>query len=412
MATPAQYLPPALSDETIQSLLSSLDLPAAQTISPLTVTAEYHAIYLLNFPPAANNARLAPARTREPDGSTTLVLRVAGRHLPRIKTTNEVAVMRWVQAHTSVPLPAVVRFDATEANPLGHEFTLLERAPGISVDKVYARLDDAAKHSLVVQLAGFLGEMQAAKGWDAIGGLRLTGARDGGEEGEEEEEEEVAVGQVVDETFWQAPDIDKFWSSTETVASLNVGGPYETYTGFCAAYVEKFLYAIERHESLGWMRDLTPRLTAFRDLLTTKHETIAQLKLNDMKLVLAHKDLHFANIMFEPVSAKITSILDWEFAGVVPASRWDPARAFLWNGTYSDESKAEKERLMSVFAKVCKEKAVSVLEDAKANEYQQAMQTVVSFTRAIVEVCPRGEKQDAAKGWRKMVEEALSKFGL
>lgn len=399
MATPAQYLPPALPDETIQSLLSSIALPAAKTITPLTVTAEYHSIYLLHFSPAAN-ARLAPARTREPDGSTTLVLRVSGRHLPHIKTANEVAVMRWVQTHTSVPVPAVVRFDATEDNPLGHEFTLLERAPGISVDKVYGRLDDAAKHGLVGQLAEFLDELQA-RGWESMGGLRFV-----------DDGDEIVPGQVVDETFWQAPDIDKFWSATETVSSLNVGGPYEKYTDLCAAYLEKFIYAIERHESLAWMHDLTQRLTAFRNLLTNHCETVEQLKLNDTRLVLAHKDLHFANIMFEPVSGKITSVLDWEFAGVVPASRWNPARAFLWNGTYSDESKAEKEELMASFAKVCKEKAVPVLEDAEANEYQQAMQTVVSFMRAIVEVCPRGEKEDAARGWRKTVEEALLKFGV
>lgn len=51
MGTPAQHLPPPLPEETIQALLTSLDLPAAKAITPLQVTPEYHSLYLLTFSP-------------------------------------------------------------------------------------------------------------------------------------------------------------------------------------------------------------------------------------------------------------------------------------------------------------------------------------------------------------------------
>lgn len=246
--------------------------------------------------------------------------------------------MKWVKANTSVPVPAVVRFDAGEANPLGHE--------------------------------------------------------DG----------TVVPGRVVDETFWQAPDIERYWAGRETVSSLNVGGPYRSYSAFCAGYVDKFVYAIERHDRLAWMRDLVPRLRTFAALLSENHGVVEELGLDGVKLILAHKDLHFANIMLDPLTGKITSILDWEFAGIVPASRWNPVKAFLWNTKQGAASKKEQNMLMSVFGGICKEKGIAVLEDARVNEHQEAMQG------AIVEVGPRGEKEDALRRWRGMAEESLAKF--
>ncbi|KAF3767509.1 APH-domain-containing protein [Cryphonectria parasitica EP155] len=407
MGTPQQYLPPTLSDPTIQSLLTSLSLPPAKLISPLIVAAAYHTLYLLTFPPEANaQGELAPALPQEPDGSTTLVLRVSGRHLPRIKTTNEVAVMQWVRANTSIPVPAVVRFDATEANPLGHEYTLLERAPGISVDKVLDRLDEAARRDLVAQLADLVAQLHAHE-WTAVGGLEPSSADGGGSA--------IVPGQVLDETFWQAPDVERYWpGGHETVSTLNIGGPYESYTALCAASVDKYVYAIERHERLAWMRDLVPRLRAFVGLLRggDGQGRARELKLDDTRLVLAHRDLHFANIMLDPLTNRITGILDWEFAGVVPASRWNPVKAFLWNMKEGDESRAEKAELMRVFEEVCAVKGLTILSDARANEYQEAMQLVVNYVRAIVEVCPRGEKEEAAREWRRLAEEAMRKLGV
>ncbi|KAI2879385.1 hypothetical protein CBS63078_11124 [Aspergillus niger] len=307
--TPTTYLPPPLPTTSITSLILSLSLPAPTTISPLNVSAAFHTIYLIHFDAstAASATPSIPARN-DPDGSITLVLRISGAQIPTIKTLNEVAVMTWVRRNTNIPVPAVIAYSASRDNPLGYEFTLLERVPGVSVAEVYDTLDEGRKMKLVEQLAG---------------------------EGKKEVEEEIVRGPPIEETYWQVPDLETYWSGTdETLETLN---PFQS-DGI--------------HPSLSAHRDLIPRLEQFISVLESDDN------LNNVPYVLAHKDLHFANIMCDPSSPEcpITAVLDWEFASVVPAPRWNPVRAFLWNYRYGAEDKAERDRLERVFEEGRKEK--------------------------------------------------------
>jgi hypothetical protein len=373
MGTPSEYLPPALSHDSIHSLCTSLGLPSPASISPLSVTAEYHSIYLLTFA-AATAKQIIPAITHlEEDVSATLVLRVSGRHLPGFKTRNEVGVMRWVRKHTTIPVPAIICFDDSEDNPIGHEFTLLEKAPGISVDRVYDRLSEGQKRRMVEQLAEYIIELhQLAWPHPFVGGLVPTSSlenpqldtaatdADNDPAREKLSDDETLAGPPIEETYWQTPDIDKFWPplGSETLYSLNPipvlgdgspSGGFTSYTSYIAACIDRYIHAISRHSSLASFRDMIPRLRAFNSaILSDKYKTT----LDDATYVLAHKDMHFANLMCDfPIDTRndgiaadgklegmlgedgeirITAVLDWEFSGVVPANRWNPARAFLF----------------------------------------------------------------------------------
>ena len=57
------------------------------------------------------------------------------------------------------------------------------------------------------------------------------------------------------------------------------------------------------------MRDVLPRIEAFLDALAQNAEM-----LNDVQLRLAHKDLHFGNILYDSDSSKITAAIDWELS--------------------------------------------------------------------------------------------------
>jgi hypothetical protein len=320
MGTPSAHLPPSLLAGSIQALCWSLELPEPEDVVPVSVAAEYHSIYFLSF--SAESARIIQPTLRpgsiETDGTATLVLRVSGRHIPGLKTRNEVGVMEWVRQHTSIPVPMTVRFDDSEENAIGHEFTLLEKIPGISVDKIYDDLTEGQKRRLVEQLADYVIQLHGKPLHRCVGGLIFCDGT-----------QELQPGPPIEETFWQKPDVDEFWPG-ETVESLNpvAHGAFDGYTAYIAGSIECYIHAIKSHESLTPFRDMIPRLSAFATVICTPENA----SLDEAVYLLAHKDMHFGNIMCDPSKGEdisITAVLDWEFSGIVPANRWNPPRAFL-----------------------------------------------------------------------------------
>ena len=245
-ATAKNHLPGPISPEAISQLMTSIRLPVASKIESLTVTAEFHSIYLVHFePPSASAVHGARA---EADGSVVLVLRVSGRHLPRVKTLNEVGMMTWIRENTTIPVPAVIRFDASESNPIGFEYTLLERAPGRSVDCIFDTLSDEAKSGLVAQLADYLIQLHGQpREPPYVGGLVP-------------EANGLAGGPIIDETFWFLPDMQKYWGADVTLESINpLSGPFEGYASHCTACLERYIHAIEVHPSLSEYREMIPK---------------------------------------------------------------------------------------------------------------------------------------------------------
>ena len=178
MATKVEFLPPALDEATLRALATSQHLPNPITIKALIVTAEYFSIYVLSFSPEDGKAILPSLQSRSQtqsqstttNGSVDLILRVSGNHIPRIKTENEVAVMTWVQESTTVPITAVVRFDATPNNLLGHEFTLLECVPGRGLHEIYDRLSQERLECIVDQIIDIVKRLRQLS-WDTVSGL-------------------------------------------------------------------------------------------------------------------------------------------------------------------------------------------------------------------------------------------------
>ncbi|KAF2448988.1 hypothetical protein P171DRAFT_452634 [Karstenula rhodostoma CBS 690.94] len=384
---------PILGDTAINQLFASLNLPSPANIDKLHATADYHSIYILQF--ASEDApELVPGCLHDSDVTFDLILRVSGNHLPGIKTLNEVACMRWVSANTTIPVPKLVRFDASVDNLIGYEYMLLERIPGKSVDKIYDQLDDHAKRYLVSQLTDCLVQLQSHS-WAHVGGLSL-------------EDDKIVPGPVLDETFWQTPDLEMYWGPGDTVQTLNIAGPYKSYTDYGIACLQMYSQNIEKHPSLAPYHDLCPRLMALVERLQDDHAPI-----DGMRYIFAHKDLHFANVMCDPVTATITGILDWEFSGVVPAPSWNPSKAFLWNGQDTAEAKVERDRMFEIFRQTCNEQQVTViLEGVRFNAAQEALDEILRHMRALVQVCPRGQQEGQRAHWRANIEVGLRYFDI
>ncbi|KAH8652230.1 kinase-like domain-containing protein [Xylariales sp. PMI_506] len=389
---------PTASVPSILALLSSKGFPAPTEIKPLSVEAAFHSIYLIQYSPGVT---FPPelAHLLGPDGSLDMILRVAGRHLPGIKTRNEVGVMEWVRENTSIPIPRVILYDATDDNALQHEYTLMGRASGVSVDTLYSVLSEERKHYLVEQFVDYIIQLHSHP-WPTglVGGLILNA--NGG----------IEDGPPVDETFWLLTDIETYWDKSETLNSLNpIDGAFPSWTASVSGYLDRYVHAIQGHPQLEAFRDLVPRLEAFQKAITTEFSS----EINSVKHVLAHRDLHFGNVLCDPETAQVTAVLDWEFAGVVPAPGWNPVRAFLWNVQNTPEGFAERDRLFAIFTTICQAKGANwLLEEVGFSPKQEAMVNIVNHLRNSIHACVKNRGVEKLAYRRDIIEKALTMFSV
>ncbi|KAI2471325.1 hypothetical protein F4781DRAFT_429441 [Annulohypoxylon bovei var. microspora] len=334
--------PKHISNDAINKLLVSIGLPEATNIVIPEADASFHAIFMVSIPP------------NEKTTHDELVLRVADKHLPQIKTANEVGVM--------------------DENSLGYEYTLLSRVSGETLRSIWSKLDEKQIDGILDQLADFLAELHSYT-WPEIGGIVVDA------------EGNTRMARVVDEIFRSVRQI-RLWPAGETVESLNIGGPYKTYTDYISAQLNLYIRLVRLHDKLEFFRHRTSSLRTIISALKMCTE-----QLDKTRFILAHKNLHFGNIMYDKESGKITAILDWGFAGVVPAPKWDPVKAFLWNCESSEESKEAKKQLNERFARRCEERGVKVfLEEMEfTSPSQKAVQTLADRVRAIIEDTVRVE---------------------
>lgn len=372
-----QAMLPSFSDATIVSLLESISLGPPTSIKCLKVTAAFHSIYVLTY------------------DDNDMILRVAGDHVPSIKTENEAAILTWLKAKTQVPVPDLIAFDSTTSNPLGQEYIILSRCPGVPISDIYDSLTAPQLDHIVLQLIDISSELYQHP-FSKIGGLKFSAKK------------ETIPGPMLDEHFWFTDDIQKYFPS-ENFESVNYHGPFDTFTEYVISAIKSYLHVTELHTGLkNYLAPFSPRISAFLDLLP-RHAS----DLNKTEIRLAHKDLHFANILYIPETEKISAIIDWEFAGTVPFPQWDPVRAFLWNARPGQDSLDEKYRLRSRFVELCQEKGAQFLADAEfASNFQEAMHLVRNSLRGITTNIPRNLHSDAVERWIKDLEKGLTVFGV
>ncbi|KAF2169293.1 hypothetical protein M409DRAFT_20519 [Zasmidium cellare ATCC 36951] len=373
MGTPLEALP-TVSVPAIEQLLPTINLPPAKTITILNTKAEYHVIALLTW-----------------NDQEDLILRIAGPHVPRTKTENEVAVITWLQRNTKIPVPAVVHHDSSTDNPLGCEYVLQKRLKGQSLDLVWPSLTEDEKLKIYDFMVEVLRELTSHE-WKHIASLRLTA------------EGEIVPGPVLDERFWEARDIEKYFPPGETVESLNPLGPYSSYVEFSIARLEKSMHAIRKHESLAFMRPHLPLLEDFIEALREDSK-----KLNRTNLCLAHRDLHMGNIMYDVEGHTVTGILDWEFSVVMPVQQGELSRAFMHDLVDDGGWGERKGKMLEVLRERSQEEGGGDVVErfGYVSEDQEEMQEVVDLVRAIVEVSPRGQREGERMGWRDEVLEIL-----
>jgi hypothetical protein len=436
--------PTAFSESSILALLRDISLPVPLKISYSKTQGTNHSIYNLEYSPEALSAILSsliPPPPQQPltphaYNPTTLILRISNPDLPRRKTENECAILACIRRKApSVPVPVVVRYSSSCENALGAEFQILTLLPGRTVDQVFRTWseDGDEKGLFLDQVAALLEALHGIE-VDFIGGFQF-GGESGEEEGEEEEEEVVVGGPLCEEFLWRRAGIEKFWHVhdglvDELPETLNAQGPFATWSLLNAAWLRKYIYAIERHPFLQLAKDLVPGLTALAKMLEGEEEEkeeeeqtdqIQAWKLDEMRVVVAHRDLHLGNILWDEGTKQISGVIDWEFAGAAPFCKWDPPKAFLASTPFDDaDALLRKRKWVQDFKDACAAKGRDWKDlvwdreggTAWKSRQQEWLFNVVDYTRCICEVGPTGEKSDRVMQWKGFVIDNLKRFNI
>ncbi|KFY91998.1 hypothetical protein V500_04381 [Pseudogymnoascus sp. VKM F-4518 (FW-2643)] len=89
-----------------------------------------------------------------PEKDETLILRINLPLDPRFKTLSEVETINWVRDNTNIPVPKIVHYDASNANPIGFEYILMTKLPGKQLsEEMWKSISFPAKEELFRQIA-------------------------------------------------------------------------------------------------------------------------------------------------------------------------------------------------------------------------------------------------------------------
>lgn len=109
----------------------------------------------------ADGARHKIYEVTHPSWTTSYLFRVAIPLDPSLKMESEMATMEFVRRRTTIPVPKPVAWSSSAANPLGFEWCLLEKAPGVELREVWRTMSWEGNLRVVDEIAEIMAQL-----WD------------------------------------------------------------------------------------------------------------------------------------------------------------------------------------------------------------------------------------------------------
>ncbi|KAJ2957668.1 hypothetical protein NQZ79_g6657 [Umbelopsis isabellina] len=217
------------------------------------------------------------------------ILKVQGRFWTKIKTETEVAGIQLAKKLTQTPVPEILQWESSPKR-YGHEYLLMSKLPGVSLDQEWGKLEPQQKMDVLDQLAGYVAEMH----------------------------ENIRIGTNIGNFSF---DINNGVVLGKTVeASI---GPWDTFEEMMISQLQDKLNAFRCQDQYAFLlRGMQHELT---DLMRSIESGEIYLPPAPAR-VFTHGDLNEHNIMVERVQVggdtklKIVGILDFEWSGMFPCT--------------------------------------------------------------------------------------------
>lgn len=276
------------------------------------------------------------------------LMRVAIPVDPFFKTESEVATMHWLRRYASMPVPSVVAYSSSTSNEVGFEWILMEKVDGVAIDTVWDDMPFDEKTNLTVEFAEhmkqlcarrfpLLGNIYFADIWNQVGYKPLEfqpqHAALGTEAPEFGVDGEFVIGTMVSNRF----------SAQKRLVLRSNRGPFESsqelvtaetkVLGQCIHHLfpspeDEYYYELDE--------DLAASGPEVFDVYNRFEQAIQQIFAGgdgpeDAK-ILWHDDLAERNVLVDPKSHKLVSVVDWESASIVPAWETKGAMPYFLKG--------------------------------------------------------------------------------
>ncbi|KAH3943357.1 hypothetical protein HBH53_176480 [Parastagonospora nodorum] len=243
---------------------------------------------------------------------------------PKYTTASEVAVLYYLQAHTSIPVPRVLAWSSDPSNPVGAEYIIMEKASGVQLFNTWGTMSDSDRFELVQHITELEGEL-ASICFPASGSLYLRESL-----AKDEAQFELSRDADPSQKFCIGPSCERQWNSqseedTTIVPSTNFDrGPWLNISSLGDALVKREVGRIREHYSITMPDRPTISTEGQLAVLNMATEVMSRLDTGTIidrfsQPVLWHTDLHMGNIFVSSEDpTKVVSLIDWQSISVSP----------------------------------------------------------------------------------------------
>ncbi|EME42803.1 hypothetical protein DOTSEDRAFT_72312 [Dothistroma septosporum NZE10] len=241
-------------------------------------------------------------------------------------TASEVATMDYARNVLGLPVPQVYAWSSSAENPVGAEYVLMAKCPGIELHKLWDTITDRQKAAIIHKLVSYEA-MFASSTLPKYGSIYY--ARDL-KCTKKDEGVLLPLGQSMHRPgFVIGPTTDRNFFDHGRAGATTNRGPWSTVEEYNLAIAEREIACLQRSSKYPdpqgfyngpgqYQQDLNTKLQTLRN-----YEKVAQyLKPTDPTLskpALWHTDLHWDNIFVdENDPTEITAIIDWQAVHIAP----------------------------------------------------------------------------------------------
>jgi Phosphotransferase enzyme family len=232
--------------------------------------------------------------------------------------SSEVATMRYLAAHTSIPVPRIIHYSVeADGGGFGSPYMIMTKVDGIPLSSIWDDMDDTKRENVLRQVVDILLEL-ASQRFDKIGMLR------------QREGDSSATKQA----WYVAPMVHSLDNTSVTKALTSV--TYTSAIDYWVAYANANLESI-RNTNFGSVIKIHQYGHAWflRSLIPALYDS----SLDATGFPLCPGDFHSQNIMIIDADTlpRIAGVIDWELSGTHATSSFAQYPLFIVDHPHWDD---------------------------------------------------------------------------